>query len=72
MRSAKYPLYEEHLAKHNVLRNKIDEVIAEMDIQELNIDNYVNNLTEWLIGWFKKQILNDDIKLANFIKERSK
>jgi len=69
MRSVKYPLYEEHVAKHNVLRNKVDNLISEIDSQELDIDKYVNNLAEWLLDWVKGQILNDDIKLAKFLRE---
>ncbi len=72
MRSENYPLYEEHLNNHNVFRDKIDGFISEMDSEDMNVDDYVYNLNKWLIDWFKIQVLNDDVKLANFLKQKSK
>ena len=66
------PLYEEHLNNHNVFRDKIDGFISEMDSEDMNVDDYVYNLNKWLIDWFKIQVLNDDVKLANFLKQKSK
>lgn len=66
MRSVKYPLYEEHLSKHNEFRDKADEFLAELE-EEIDIKDYVNNLCEWLVDWFKTQVLNDDVKLARLL-----
>lgn len=69
MRSTKYPLYEEHLAKHNEFRDKMDVFLSELE-GKINIDAYVKNLCKWLIDWFKVQVLNDDVKLAGFLKKK--
>ena len=71
MRSAKYPLYEEHLAKHDTFRDKMDEFLEEISMEAIDVDHYVKILCEWLIDWFKMQVLDDDIKLAKFIKENN-
>lgn len=72
MRSANYPLYEEHLAKHNIFRDKVDEFVAEIDEEGIDIDEYVYNLNKWLISWFKIQVLDDDVKLAKFLKQKNR
>ena len=71
MRSAKYPLYEEHLAKHDIFRDKMDEFLEEISAEVIDVDHYAKILCEWLIDWFKMQVLDDDIKLAKFIKENN-
>ena len=71
MRSANYPLYEEHLAKHDVFRDQMDELLEEIDSKEIDINHYVKVLCKWLVDWFKMQVLYDDMKLARFIKENN-
>jgi len=71
MRLAKYPLYEEHLAKHDAFRDKMDEFLEEIDTKEIDVKHYVKILCEWLIDWFKMQVLDDDMKLAKFVKENA-
>jgi hemerythrin len=71
MRAAKYPLYEEHLAKHDIFRDKMDEFLEEIDTKEIDVKSYIKILGQWLIDWFKMQVLDDDIKLARFIKENN-
>jgi hemerythrin len=71
MRSIDYPLYEEHLLKHNIFREKMDGLLAEMDAVEINIDDYMNELSKWLVEWFKIQIMDDDVKLAGYIRENN-
>jgi len=71
MRSSKYLLYEQHLAKHNIFHDKMDEFLAELDVKEININNYVTKLSEWLVGWFKIQVLDDDVKLAMFLQGKN-
>ncbi|MDD5597473.1 MAG: hypothetical protein PHV82_05985 [Victivallaceae bacterium] len=68
MRSIDYPLYEEHLLKHNIFREKMDGLLAETDSVEINIGDYMNELSKWLIEWFKIQIMDDDVKLAEYIR----
>ncbi len=72
MRSEDYPLYEEHLAKHNLFRDMMDELLEEMETKEININNYVDRLCEWLVDWFKIQVLDDDVKLAMFLQGEHK
>jgi len=71
MRSIKHPLYEEHLAKHDAFRDKMDEFLERMETKEIDTGRDVKFLCEWLIDWFKMQVLDDDIKLARFIKENN-
>jgi hemerythrin len=71
MRSAKYPFYEEHLAKHDSFRDKMGTFIEDIETKEIDINKDVKTLCEWLIEWFKTQVLYDDIKLARFIKENN-
>jgi len=63
MRAHEYPAYEEHLAKHNVFRDRID--ILSLDIEgDVDLDAYTLTLSKWLIGWFCDQVQTDDRKLA--------
>ena len=71
MRSIKYPLYEKHLAKHDTFRNEMDKFLEQIDTKEIDTNHDVKYLCEWLIDWFKMQVLDDDIKLARFIKENN-
>jgi len=71
MRSAKYPLYEEHLAKHDDFRNRINDLLEKMNTKEIDLGHYVSLLCKWLVDWFKIEVLDDDIKLAKFIKENN-
>jgi hemerythrin-like metal-binding protein len=71
MRSIKHPLYEKHLAKHDAFRDKMDNFLERIDTKEIDTERDVKFLCEWLIDWFKMQVLDDDIKLAKFIKENN-
>ena len=71
MGSEGYPLYEEHFAKHDIFRDKMDDFLAELDAKEIDIGDYVNRLSSWLIDWFQRQELNDDVKLAKFLKGKN-
>jgi len=70
MRSEKYPFYEEHLAKHNVFRDKMDKFLEEIETQDVDINEYINRLCDCLIMWFKTELLRDDIVLAQFLKDK--
>lgn len=54
MRSFDYPLYEEHVAKHNFFRHQLDTMLEELD-QPVGIDyqDYQQRLGKWLVHWFK-------------------
>ncbi len=71
MRSVKHPFYEEHLDKHNVFRDKMDEFLERIDTKAIDMEQDVDFLCKWLVDWFKMQVLDDDIKLAKFIKENN-
>lgn len=70
MRTEKYPFYEKHLEKHNVFRDTLDGFIEELETKDVNINEFVDNLCECLITWFKAELLRDDIILAKFIKNK--
>ena len=67
MRSADYPYYEQHLAKHNQFREQVDEFYAGLR-SERPTQAYTTRLTEWLIHWITHQIGTDDQKLAAYLK----
>lgn len=71
MRSIAYPRYEEHLAKHNVFRDKMDVLLEEIEAGGINIDAFMKKVSKWLIEWFKIQLLDDDAKLAKYIRENN-
>lgn len=71
MRSIDYPLYEEHLAKHNVFRDKMDVFMEEIDAGGIKIDKFMEKISKWLVEWVKIQMLDDDSKLAKYIKENN-
>jgi len=70
MRAEKYPFYEKHLEKHNIFRGMLDKFIEELEIGEIDIDDYVNRLCDSLISWFKLELLRDDVLLARYLKKR--
>jgi hemerythrin len=71
MRSIDYPLYEEHLAKHNIFRDKMDGFMEDIDAGGIKIDDFMEKISKWLVEWVKIQMLDDDAKLAKYIKENN-
>jgi hemerythrin len=71
MRSQKYPAYAEHLAKHNIFRDKMDSLPLDMQ-EDISLDEYAITLNKWLIQWFYDQVQIDDRKLAVFLKRATK
>ena len=63
MYSEEYPLCEAHSMKHDIFRNKMDGFFAELDADEIDIDDYVKRLCALLVNWFKDELLKDDIEL---------
>jgi hemerythrin len=73
MRSLNYPFYEEHLAKHNIFRNKLDAMLEELDkTEKIDYVNYQMRLGKWLVHWVGDQVRNDDMKLVNFMNDASR
>jgi hemerythrin len=68
MRSARYPLYQEHLAKHDVFRAQVDTFAADLNAGAATAD-FVLRLTKWLVDWFCDQVQTDDMRLAAFLKK---
>ena len=69
MRSINYPYYEEHLAKHNVFRERTDSCVVDVE-NAVDIDTYAITVSKWLIGGFCEQVQTDDLKLAKFIQRK--
>jgi hemerythrin len=68
MRWRKYPAYTEHLAKHNIFRDKTNSLSLNME-ENVRLDEYAITLNKWLIQWFYDQVQIDDRKLAGFLKK---
>ena len=68
MRSVKYPHYQEHVAKHNVFRGRVDEFVAQAQSDE-DIAAFTTRIAKWLVDWFCEQVQFDDRKLADFLKK---
>ena len=69
MRSVNYPLYKQHLAKHNLFRGRVDQFSAEVQAAELAPD-FTARLAKWLVDWFAAQVQNDDLRLATYLKRQ--
>ena len=70
MRTEQYPLYEKHLEKHNIFRDILNGFIKEMEAKDVDINDFLDSLYECLVIWFKAELLQDDIILAKFIKNK--
>jgi hemerythrin len=68
MRSVNYPHLDQHVAKHNVFRGRVDDFAAELRCAEPAPD-FTTRLAKWLVDWFAEQVQNDDQRLANFLKK---
>jgi hemerythrin-like metal-binding protein len=49
MRSIKYPLFEEHYAKHNFFRGKMDNYYSESKLEDLNILDFLTKIDGWIL-----------------------
>ena len=68
MLAVKYPLYRQHLAKHDQFRAQVDRFAAELTLDTL-LDNYTARLAKWLVDWFAAQVQTDDLRLAAFLRK---
>ena len=70
MRSAQYPYFEQHFAKHNVFREEVDGW-AMLLASGKPAEDFLVRLTRWALEWFCDQVMTDDRKLAGFLKKRA-
>ena len=70
MMSIDYPHYEQHRNKHDVFRDRTDCCAADVQSTD-DVDACAVTLSKWLIIWFCDQVQNDDLKLADYIRERN-
>ena len=71
MRSLDYPLYTKHCEKHNIFRENINNYLKEVESQEnISVDS-LRLICNKLVTWFKFEVLNDDIKLAMYIRGKN-
>ena len=70
MRSIEYPYYEEHLNKHNFFRSQTDSYVKEVR-ETSDINTCTVRLSKWLVGWLCEQVQDDDLKLANYMRNET-
>ena len=68
MQSAAYPHYEEHVSKHDDLRDKIDSLLLNLDANAEREDLLLM-LQGSLVDWFETHVLSEDMKLAAFLRK---
>jgi hemerythrin len=71
MRSVQYPLYHQHVAKHNGFRAKVDLYAADVEDARVSTADLTVRLAKWLVDWFTAQVQDDDLRLATFLKRKS-
>ena len=64
MYSINYPDYEGHKQHHNELLDKYSQKLMEIDLEEQKIED----LIIFLKNWFVNHTLNEDKKIASFVK----
>ena len=69
MLAENYPAYEEHRAKHDIFRQKTDALPSSFD-EDMDLEEHMITLSMWLIEWFCDQVQTDDLKLAEFIRNK--
>ena len=65
-----YPETEEHKAKHETLKDKLDAYNRQLSNEDVNIEDTMKHLRALLVGWFYNQIKDDDMRLAAFLHAR--
>ena len=69
MRSVRYPLLNQHVAKHNLFRAQADLFAAEIK-GPVVVEDFTPRLAKWLVDWFVLQVQTDDRLLAVFLKKQ--
>mgnify|MGYP000152574923 CR=1 FL=1 len=68
-----YPEYEEHKAKHDFFKDRIEAFAPRIEGGQLQEStNLAKELYALLVDWFNTQIKDDDMKLAHFLNERNR
>lgn len=68
MESENYPALEPHRTKHNHFRNKADSMIPELQ-KATDLNEFMLDMSKWLVSWFIDQVQDDDVKLAEYLKK---
>lgn len=63
MREMQYPHYQNHVEAHNELLVRLEEISAPLNGGEFNI----NSLNELMSHWLLTHILEEDMKIGEFI-----
>lgn len=71
MRSAKYPQYEGHVARHNVFREQADGFAAEL-AASAQVDDFTIRLARSLVNWFIEHVQSEDLRLAAFLRTQGR
>jgi hemerythrin len=66
MRRTKYPEIREHVAQHNVLLNKLNEIAPQIADGTLDLSEWRTFLSDWLLN----HIATIDTKLSKYIEEK--
>jgi hemerythrin-like metal-binding protein len=64
MRRANYPEIREHVAQHNILLNKLNEIAPQIADGTLDLSVWRTFLSDWLLN----HIATVDTKLAQYIE----
>lgn len=67
MREMDYPGYQNHVQAHNELLVRLEEISAPLNGGEFNINNLNQLMTDWLLT----HILEEDMKIGEFIHENA-
>jgi hemerythrin len=68
MRTEKYPVYDEHVARHNFFREQADQFAAELAAEPL-AEDFTVRLARLLLTWFCGHVQTEDLRLAVFLKK---
>ena len=69
METEGYELLAQHRTKHETFKDKLDEYFEELDSGS-DLDRLSKRMNHLLVEWFTNQIQDDDMKLADFLKQR--
>jgi hemerythrin-like metal-binding protein len=65
MRSIDYPDIEDHIEQHDIFRNEIEKLSAELE-NVTNICKFAEKFADVVETWFSAHIIMSDMKLAEY------
>lgn len=71
MQATAYPAYDEHVRKHDMFRSWLDRIQARFQNGSAGTDD-IESIPKWLVVWFRNQVQTDDMRLADYLKNRNK